>query len=42
MGLYASLAGDSTKQLLDVENGYYVGEDIDLYFCISSWPQLFN
>lgn len=42
MGLYASLAGDSTDQLLDVENGYHVGEDTDLYSCISSWPKLFN
>lgn len=34
MGLYASLAGDSTKQLLDVQDCYRGGEDIDLYFCI--------
>lgn len=42
MGLYASLAGDSTKQLLDVEKGYHLREDIDLNFCISSWLKLFN
>lgn len=41
MGLYASLAGDSTDQPLDVENGYHV-EDTDLYSCISFWPKLFN
>lgn len=42
MGLYVSLAGDCTKQLLDVERNYHVGEDTDLYFCILSWPKLFN
>lgn len=42
MGLYASLAGDSTKQLLDVEKGDHLREDVDLNFCISSWLKLFN